>query len=160
MNADNPETESRRGRVPIWSVLEEDQRLYSWLFPGLWLVGTLYHAYLRFQIEPESHILLTVGEFTKDMGIVGLSAAIVALMLIAGRRFMMALFDWGNREKTRRIARAEGRIEGRTEGLAEGRAEEREAWMDWIRKRDEAHARGEDFNEPSPAERAKESQVA
>ncbi len=148
MNADNPETESRRGRVPIWSVLEEDQRLYSWLFPGLWLAGTLYHAYLRFRIEPESHILLTVGEFTKDMGIVGLSAAIVALMLIAGRRFTMALFDWGNREKTRRLARAEGR------------AEEREAWMDWIRKRDEAHARGEDFNEPSPAERAKESQVA
>ena len=172
MNADNPETESRRERVPIWSVLEEDQRLYSWLFPGLWLAGTLYHAYLRFWIEPESHILLTVGEFTKDMGIVGLSAAIVALMLIAGRRFMMALFDWGNREKTRRIARAEGLVEGRNEGLAEGRiegmvegriegiAEEREAWMDWIRKRDEAHARGEDFNEPSPAERAKESQVA
>ena len=156
MNADNPETESRRGRVPIWSVLEEDQRLYSWLFPGLWLAGTLYHAYLRFRIEPESHILLTVGEFTKDMGIVGLSAAIVALMLIAGRRFTMALFDWGNREKTRRLARAEGLAEGRTEG----RAEEREAWMDWIRKRDEAHARGEDFNEPSPAERAKESQVA
>ena len=84
----------------------------------------------------------------------------------------MALFDWGNREKTRRIARAEGLAEGRTEGLAEGRVEglaegrvmgqveEREAWMDWIRKRDEAHARGEDFNEPSPAERAKESQVA
>ncbi len=68
----------------------------------------------------------------------------------------MALFDWGNREKTRRLARAEGLAEGRTEG----RAEEREAWMDWIRKRDEAHARGEDFNEPSPAERAKESQVA
>ncbi len=92
----------------------------------------------------------------------------------------MALFDWGNRGKTLEQGRAEGRIEGRaegltegraegltegraeglTEGLAEGRAEEREAWMDWLRKQDEAHARGEDFNEPSPAERAKESQVA
>ena len=163
MNADNPETDTRRGRVPIWSVLEEDQRLYSWLFPGLWLAGTLYHAYLRFRIEPESHILLTVGEFTKDMGIVGLSAAIVALMLIAGRRFAMALFDWGNRSKTLEQGRAEGRVEGRAEGIIEGRtegmAEEREAWTIWIRKRDEAHARGEDFNEPSPAERAKESQV-
>ena len=144
MNADNPETDPRPGRVPIWSVLEEDQRLYSWLFPGLWLAGTLYHAYLRFRIEPESHILLTVGEFTKDTGIVGLSAAIVALMLIAGRRFIMALFDWGNRSKT----------------LEQGRAMEREAWVVWLRKRDEAHARGEEFTEPSPAERAKESQVA
>ena len=156
MNANNPDTDSRRDRVAIWSVLEEDQRWYSWLFPGLWLAGSLYHAYLRFRIEPESHILLTVGEFTKDLGIVGLSAAVVALMIIAGRRFIVALFDWGNREKTRRVARAEGLAEG----LAEGRAEEREAWMDWIRRRDEAIARGEDFTEPSPADRAKESQVA
>ena len=148
MNAHNPETDPRPGRVPIWSVLEEDQRLYSWLFPSLWLVGTLYHAYLRFRIEPESHILLTVGEFTKDTGIVGLSAAIVALMLIAGRRFIMALFDWGNRSKT---------LE---QGRAEGITAEREAWVVWLRKRDEAHARGEEFTEPSPAERAKESQVA
>ena len=72
--------------------------------------------------------------------------------LSAGRRFIVALFDWGNRDKTRRVARAQGRTEGR--------AEEREAWMDWVRRRDEALARGEDFNEPSPAERAKESQVA
>ena len=164
MNAGNPETDPRRGRVPIWSVLEEDQRLYSWLFPGLWLAGTLYHAYLRFRIEPESHILLTVGEFTKDTGIVGLSAAIVALMLIAGRRFIMALFDWGNRSKTLEQGRAEGRAEGREQGRTEGREQgitaEREAWVVWLRKRDEAHARGEEFTEPSPAERAKESQVA
>ncbi len=156
MNADNRETDPRRERVPIWSVLEEDQRLYSWLFPCLWLAGTLYHAYLRFWIEPESHILLTVGEFTKDTGIVGLSAAIVALMLIAGRRFTMALFDWGNRSKTLE----QGRAEGREQGREQGRTAEREAWVDWLRRRDEAHARGEEFTEPSPAERAKESQVA
>ncbi len=148
MNADNPETDPQPERVPIWSVLEEDQRLYSWLFPGLWLAGTLYHAYLRFWIEPESHILLTVGEFTKDTGIVGLSAAVVALMIIAGRRFAMALFDWGNRSKTLE--------QGREQGITA----EREAWVDWLRRRDEAHARGEEFTEPSPAERAKGSQVA
>ncbi len=139
----------RRGRVEIWSVLEEDQRWYAVLFPCLWLAGTLYHAYVRFRIgDPttppnSSHVLFTVGEFTKDMGIVGLSAAIVALMLIAGRRGAMALFDWGNREKT----------------LERGRAEMNEAWVDWLRRRDEADARGEEFNEPSPAERAKESQA-
>ena len=152
MNANNPETDPRRDRVAIWSVLEEDQRWYSWLFPGLWLAGSLYHAYLRFRIEPESHILLTVGEFTKDLGIIGLAAAVVALMVIAGRRFIVALFDWGNREKT--LER------GRVEGRAEAQAEERAAWTDWLRRRDEAIARGEDFTEPSPADREKESQVA
>ena len=148
MNANNPETDLRRDRVAIWSVLEEDQRWYSWLFPGLWLAGSLYHAYIRFWIEPETHILLTVGEFTKDLGIVGLSAAVIALMIIAGRRFTVALFDWGNREKT--LER----------GRVEGRAENNDAWTEWLRRRDEAIARGEDFTEPSPADRAKESQVA
>lgn len=84
-----------------------------------------------------------MGEFTKDLGIVGLSAAIVALMVIAGRRGTLALFDWGNREKTRRKAREQ----------------EREAWVDWVRRQNEALARKEDFNEPSPAERAKDSQT-
>ena len=65
----------RRNRVAIWSVLEEDQRWYAWLFPGLWLLGTLYHAYLRFGVDPEGQMVLTIGEFTKDIGIVGLSAA-------------------------------------------------------------------------------------
>ena len=148
MNSDNPETDLRRERVAIWSVLEEDQRWYSWLFPGLWLAGSLYHAYLRFRIEPESHILLTVGEFTKDLGIVGLSAAVIALMAIAGRRFIVALFDWGNREKTRRVARAEGR------------AESNEEWMAWYRRHQEVIARGEEPTEPPPGEKAKESQIA
>ena len=143
---DKPNTDYRRGRVEIWSVLEEDQRWYAVLFPSLWLAGTLYHAYLRFLIEDtgssESRMLFTVGEFTKDLGIVGLSAAVVALMVIAGRRGALALFDWGNKEKTRR----------------EAREQEREAWVDWVRRQNEAMARGEEFTEPSPAERAKESQ--
>ena len=67
----------------------------------------------------------------------------------------MALFDWGNRSKTLEQGRAEGRAEGREQGVTA----EREAWVVWLRKRDEAHARGEEFTEPSPAERAKESQV-
>ena len=145
----------RGRRVPIWSVLEEDQRWYSWLFPSLWLAGILYHAYLRFRIgavsPEEPHILLTVGEFTKDLGIVGLSAAIVALMVIAGRRLTLALFDWGNRGKTLRQGIEQGRTEGRTE--------ERDDWMAWYRRQQDAYARNEEFNEPPPGVNAKESQA-
>ena len=95
--------ESRPKRVEIWSILEEDQRLYAWLFPSLWFVGTGYHAYLRFCVNEDS-VVLTIGEFSKDVGIVGLSAAVIALMVIAGRRLGVALFDWGNRRKTREKA--------------------------------------------------------
>ena len=48
--------------------------------------------------------------------------------------------------------RAEGRAEGIEEGKAEGKAEEREAWIDWNNRRLEAEAKGEEFNEPPPAE--------
>ena len=132
-------------RVAIWSVLEDDQRWYAWLFPGLWLLGTLYHAYLRFRVNPESDsLVVTIGEFTKDMGIVGLSAAIVALMIIATRRLMMALFDWGNREKTRREARAENNRE----------------WDKWLERKAHAERNGEEFTEPSPSKRQEGAQVA
>ena len=133
-------------RVAIWSVLEEDQRWYAWLFPGLWLVGTLYHGYLRFRIVADENLLITVGEFTKDIGIVGLSAAILALMAIAARRGTMALFDWGNREKTRRQARAE---------------RDRE-WEEWNERREAAASEGRKFTEPPPSRRGnrEETQVS
>ncbi len=59
----------------------------------------------------------------------------------------MALFDWGNREKTRAKARTEGRTETN------------EAWMAWYNRQQDAHARGEEFNEPPPGVKAKESQA-
>ena len=131
-------------RVPIWSVLDEDQRWYAWLFPGIWLLGTLYHAYLRFRVDPEESLVLTIGEFTKDIGIVGLSAAILALMVIAARRLGMALFDWANKDKTR----------------AETRAETDKEWEMWIERRDAAIKDGRPFNEPPPSKRRREAPVS
>ena len=127
-------------RVPIWSVLDEDQRWYAWLFPGIWLLETLYHAYLRFRVDPEESLVLTIGEFTKDIGIVGLSAAILALMIIAARRLGMALFDWANKDKTR--------------------AERDKEWEMWIERRDAAIKDGRTFNEPPPSKRRREAQVS
>ncbi len=126
-----------RKRVAIWSVFEEDQRLYSWLFPSLWLAGVSYHAWLRFIAleSPDGEFALTVSQFVMDIGIVGLSAAVMALMCIAARRVVMVLFDWPNKQKTR---------------------EERDReWRIWLRKRDEALAKGEEFNEPPPDEKDK-----
>ena len=46
--------------------------------------------------------------------------------------------------------RAEGRVEGRAEGRIEGRAEAHSIWREWNRRRREAEARGEAFDEPEP----------
>ena len=112
----------------------------AWLIPGLWLLGTLYHAYLRFRLEPEENLALTIREFTKDIGIVGLSAAILVLTIISARRFGMALFDWANRDKTRAKRDAE--------------------WMRWLERKERAERDGVEFDEPSPADRGKEAEVA
>ena len=130
-------------RVPIWSVLDEDQRWYAWLFPSLWLLGTIYHAILRISVH-EGSVALRFGDFTKDVGIVGLSAAILALMVIAGRRTAMALFDWRNSDKSR----------------AQGRQEADREWHEWMERRDAALKEGREFTEPSPAQTRREKQVA
>ena len=43
--------------------------------------------------------------------------------------------------------------EGRAEGRAEERAERDVEWATWLMRRQEAEARGEPFDEPSPAEK-------
>ena len=48
------------------------------------------------------------------------------------------------------VGRAEGRMEGRAEGRAEARAEIAAEIADWNRRRLEAEARGEKFDEPPP----------
>ena len=45
---------------------------------------------------------------------------------------------------------ARGREEGKVEGRAEGQAAERARWVDWNRRRMEAAAKGQPFDEPSP----------
>ena len=47
----------------------------------------------------------------------------------------------------------EGRAEGRTEGRAEGRTEKNTEWEGWLKRKVEAEAKGEDFSEPTPADR-------
>ena len=45
---------------------------------------------------------------------------------------------------------AEGRVEGLSEGRVEGQAAERARWVEWDRRRMEAVAKGQPFDEPPP----------
>ena len=47
--------------------------------------------------------------------------------------------------------RAEGQAEGRVEGRVEGQVERDTEWSAWLSRLQEAQARGEPFDEPSPA---------
>ena len=53
-------------------------------------------------------------------------------------------------EAAREVARKEGLQKGIQEGRQEGRVEERQMWVQWLARREEAEARGETFTEPPP----------
>ena len=103
MNEDIPETESQRGRVAIWSVAEEYHNAFSIMLLMFWLAGmTAYAVYRRATFSDEDGVLATVVQLIQDIGIVGLSSAVLSLMvvaIIAGGRAAMVLFDWPTRKK-------------------------------------------------------------
>ena len=49
------------------------------------------------------------------------------------------------------------RAEARAEALAEAREATNKEWLEWLRRKSDAKAKGEPFNEPSPAERPAET---
>ena len=123
-------------RVSIWSVSRADLRWFSVLFPSLWIMGTLYYAAFRASWNnPADATFSTL--FNAD---IGLSAAVLALMVIAGKAVIVVLFDWPIRVREKR----------REEGRREARQEIRAKISDWDARRREAERRGEKFDEPPP----------
>ena len=110
-------------RESIWSVSRNNLALYSILFPALWLAGMVY--VVGFVAAPwrgqESLISLLA-----HAGTMGISSAVLSLMILAGKDLVMVLFDWAN--KARQRAQERGRLEGRQEGRQEGY----EAVKEWI----------------------------
>jgi hypothetical protein len=74
------------------------------------------------------------------VSIAGLNLVLVEILSMLSRQFDKWLSD-------------RQRAEGRAEGLTQGRVEERAEWVAWTNRQREALAKGEPFDEPSPAEK-------
>ena len=90
-------------------------------------------------------------------------AAGTSLQIIEGPKFIMVLADyftkkWLNplKEQLREEGREQGREEGREQGREEAAAQVNAQWRDWLRRRTEAEAKGEPFDEPPPSAAAPE----
>ena len=110
------EREDYSYRESIWSVSRPNLNLYSTLFPAFWLAGTIY--LVVFVLKPWNDPAQALPTLLMYIGSMGISSAVLSLMIVAGKDFVMVLFDWAN--KARAKARREGREEGREEGLREG----------------------------------------
>ena len=54
------------------------------------------------------------------------------------------------REEGKKEGREEGKKEGRKEGVTVGEMQANQRWRDWLRRQEEALAKGEPFDEPPP----------
>ncbi len=125
-------------RESIWSVRKDDLPWYSVLFPLLWVVGSIVYAVtiVSRQLQPAE----VIGMLVAGIGLVGLSSAVLSLMILAvkgGVRRIMPLFDWADRREAK--LRAEAR--------EAGRQQERAVWRAWYERE---KANGGKFENPPP----------
>ena len=92
--------------------------------------------------------MATMVAVAQALGSVAVSLTALTVIIVEGVPMLYEAF------KKAKLA------QGRAEGRAEGHAAERQAWQDWIARRDAAQAAGLDFTEPSPAERDQRETVA
>ena len=138
----------------IWSALAETKHWYLGFFTLLATSG---------------EIIVIAGEIGQHQGIMetwravmGPSADVMATSAGAayalteiGRNSVViakSLEKWLEDRRKRRLEAAEkvAREKGLNEGREKGRVEEREFWLEWLARREEAEARGETFTEPPP----------
>ena len=169
-----PSTPQPEDRESIWSINRRDARTFFRLISAMWLVALAYVVYKTLnapaaQWKAASSVSWwqTAGDFAlavmSDFSGVAIGIAILAMLLtrplnLTGELLMSLYQAMVNRfvipviEARRAEGRAEGRIEGRAKGRVEGRAEERAEWRAWNRRRMDAVAQGQPFNEPPPGE--------
>ena len=122
----------------------------------LWFLGLFLSQYLGglaliywLGLRTEELKLLEASALATALIIMSTAHAVVIVEGVAmlAESFLKRRYEAGLQE-----GRAEGRGEGLDEGLRAGRREMLQRWEDWNRRRMQAEARGERFEEPPPGE--------
>ena len=96
------------GRESIWSVSESERRWYSALFPFVLLISVLYYAI--YIIPWHEGTSKGVGILMLSFGALGVSSAILSMVLVAGGKTMVISVEWlHDKVKERRAAREAAR---------------------------------------------------
>ena len=134
----------------------------------LWFLGLFLSQYLG-----GLALIYWLGLRTEELNMLGAGALATALIIMStahavvivegvamlAESFLKRRYEAGlqegraeGREEGREAGRVEGRGEGLDEGLRAGRREMLQRWEEWNRRRMQAEARGERFEEPPPGE--------
>lgn len=132
-----------RRRVAIWSVPEDWQRLYFFLFSIQFLAVSALVAWHKAASKAAA---VSWGDTLIDIGQTASSLTIgIAAESYIVTEVVVVLSEW-YREKRYN----QGVADGEERGRAEGRAQNQKGWEDWLRRREAAEAEGRDFTEPPP----------
>lgn len=131
-----------RRRAAIWSVPEDWQRLYFFLFSIQFLaVAALvtWHKIAVKGVVPWPDTLIDIGQTISSLtiGIAGESFIVTEVVVV--------LSEWYRERRYNR-----GVADGIAQGIVQGIARNQKKWLEWNRRRLEAEAEGREFTEPPP----------
>ena len=151
-------------RESIWSIRQLSLTRYYITFAVLFTLVTGLYLWREFATA-------TYGAYLIDTALAALKEAsglipwliIFTFYLVEGismlaERYLRSRYTKGKEEglkEGRQEGLKEGRQEGREEGQEEGRDKERQQWLAWNLRREEALREGKEFDEPPPGETKK-----
>ena len=146
MTAPDPNPE----RQSIWSVPPGRIAQYFALFTLLSALGLAFLLWYEIFENTADTIPETIRAIIRGLALNTAGAAGTSLQIIEGPKFIMVLADYFTKKwlnPLKEQLREEGREKGREEATAQVNAQ----WRDWLRRRTEAEAKGEPFDEPPPS---------
>jgi hypothetical protein len=141
-------------RGGIWSIPERERHWYFGLFIVQTLVGDGFVAWYNIFWKVDDDPFASVMAMITGMSVVGLTSAINAFILVEVGAYAMVTVGWlRNKVERQREELQRQREERHRKWHEEGREEANAAWDAWNRRRLDAVANAQPFDEPPPSQR-------
>ena len=149
---DNRDRQTEDTRESVWSILSRWKTAYFALFAIQNIAGISLLCWYEITQRNEDSAAETALAIVKGIGLIGAGSATTSITVMETVRTLMviaaSLEAW---LKRRELARIERRVaEATADVTAKVTAEIHSAWSQWNRRRLEAEANGEPFDEPPP----------
>jgi hypothetical protein len=127
------------------------------MFTVLASIGIGYLVWYEITQRTEDTVYDTIMNITLGLGPIAIGAAAIGVIITEVLRFSMVMAEYFAKkvlepsiERTRERLRKQAREEGREKGREEANAEANAKVQAWNRRRLDAEAQGERFDEPPP----------
>ncbi len=152
-----PEGKHGGDRQSIWSIPKSEQATSSASPQRIFFAGLAFLAYHETLVLKTGESATIIRNIIAQTAVTGAAAAVLSLATAEGGRLAMVVARYIeerylNPLRAKRIKREEEAMRKiREEGRKQGSAEAHARWETWNERRLAAEAKGEPFNEPTPA---------